>query len=76
MSKENKPLNELDYEAGMKELETIIERLENSQLPLNEMMILYERGQELAKYCQELLDKAELKVTTLGQNPDDEDEEA
>ena len=73
MSKVDKQITELDYEAGMKELEAIAARLEGSQLGLEEMMNLYSRGQELAKHCLELLDQAELKITTLSENRSDDE---
>ncbi len=60
-----KPIEELNYEAAFKELETIVAALENEQRSLDESMSLYERGQALVKRCAELLDKAELKVKQL-----------
>jgi exodeoxyribonuclease VII small subunit len=43
----------------------IIEQLEEGNLPLENTLVLYERGQALSKHCAELLDKAELKIRTL-----------
>ncbi|MCL5612316.1 MAG: exodeoxyribonuclease VII small subunit [Chloroflexi bacterium] len=60
-----KPVDELTYEAAFAELETIVSALESEQLPLEESMSLYERGQALVKRCTELLDGAELKVKQL-----------
>ncbi len=61
----NKPVSGLTYEAALEELEAIVTRLEGEQHPLEDAMVLYERGQALVKHCGKLLDKAELKVKQL-----------
>ena len=62
---EPKPVEALTYEEAFVELETIVAGLESGERPLEESMILFERGQALTKRCAELLDKAELKVQAL-----------
>lgn len=63
-----KPVDELTYETAFAELEAIVAALESEQKSLDESMLLYERGQALAKHCAELLDQAELKVKQLSGN--------
>ena len=58
-------IDEMSYEKAFAELESIVARLEEEQQPLDETLALYERGQELAKHCATLLEKAELKVKQL-----------
>ncbi|MGE5073007.1 MAG: exodeoxyribonuclease VII small subunit [Anaerolineae bacterium] len=60
-----KPVDQLTYEAAFAELQAIIEALEGEQGSLDDATSLYERGQALVKRCQELLDRAELKVRQL-----------
>jgi exodeoxyribonuclease VII small subunit len=62
-----KPVEELTYEEAFTELETIVNALEGdaSRNPLEDAMLLFERGQALVKRCSELLDGAELKVRQL-----------
>ena len=61
----------MTYEAAYAELETIVTELEKGENPLEESMLLFERGQALIKHCAEMLEKAELKVQTLtGESPD------
>jgi len=60
------PTNELTYEQAYAELEGIVLLLEQEQTDLEATIIWFERGQQLAKRCQELLDQAELRVKTLG----------
>ncbi|MGH2583231.1 MAG: exodeoxyribonuclease VII small subunit [Anaerolineales bacterium] len=55
----------LTYEQALAELEKIVQELEGEMHSLDESLKLFERGQALAKYCAELLDKAELKVKEL-----------
>jgi len=62
---EPKPIDGLTYEEASAELETIVAALESGERPLEESMMLFERGQALTKRCTELLDKAELKVQAL-----------
>ena len=57
--------NQLSYEQALSELETIVTSLESNKLALEETMSLFERGQQLIKYCVELLDKTELRVKQL-----------
>jgi exodeoxyribonuclease VII small subunit len=62
-----KPVEELTYEEAFAELETIVNALEGdaAKNPLEDAMLLFERGQALVKRCSELLDGAELKVRQL-----------
>jgi len=59
------PLEELSFEQAFAELETIVSALESGDHPLEEALALYERGQNLARHCAGLLDRAELKVQQL-----------
>jgi len=58
---------DLPFEQALAALEEIVRRLEGGDLPLEEALALYERGMALAQHCQELLDRAELRVTRLAE---------
>lgn len=62
----------LDYEAAVTELESLVERLEQGDISLEESLKLYESGVLLTRDCQEALNAAEQKVQILleqsGQN--------
>jgi exodeoxyribonuclease VII small subunit len=58
---------ELSFEAAMAELEGIIQQLEDDTDSLADSVALFQRGRELANYCQTMLDKAELQITKLNQ---------
>ncbi len=62
----------LNYEKAIARLEEITDKLENGNLPLEEMIKLYEEGTALAAKCAKVLDAAQLKITELGKaNKDD-----
>jgi exodeoxyribonuclease VII small subunit len=53
------------FESVYSHLEETVQRLEDGGLPLDESIALFEHGMRMAKRCRELLDGAELRVTTL-----------
>ena len=55
----------LSYESAFAQLEQIIQALEANQYPLEQALLLFERGQALARRCTVLLDEAELKVQQI-----------
>jgi exodeoxyribonuclease VII small subunit len=67
------PVDEMTYEQAYAELEGILTLLEQEQTELEATIAWFERGQALAKHCQQLLDTAELRVRTLGLDPADSD---
>lgn len=53
------------FEESIKELEKIVESLERGDIGLEESLDLFEKGIKLSKACNEMLDKAEKKVSIL-----------
>ena len=68
-----KGIEDLPFEGAYAELESVVQRLEGGELSLEEALSLYERGQVLARHCQALLDRAELRVAVLDGNEQAED---
>lgn len=60
-----RPPDELTYEQAFEELQDIVARLEGGDLPLEESLQLFERGQALADRCSGLLEQAELRLRQL-----------
>ena len=58
----------MSYEEAMKELETIIAKLDSTSLPLKEALSLFERANELAKIAQEELSKTTGKLFMIKQD--------
>ncbi|MGI9198445.1 MAG: exodeoxyribonuclease VII small subunit [Candidatus Nanopelagicaceae bacterium] len=52
----------LSYEAAREELTKVVEQLESGSASLEESLKLWERGEELAKICQEWLDGVKKKL--------------
>ncbi len=53
------------FEASLKELEKIVRRLEDGDLPLEESLKLFESGVKLSRECQERLNQAERRIEVL-----------
>ena len=62
MGKKNDPPA---FEDALRELETIVERMEDGEPSLEESLKLFERGTDLARRCQKALDEAEQRIRTL-----------
>ena len=58
-------MSELTFEAAQRELETIVERLERGETSLDEAIALWERGEELLRFCLTRLDTAQGKIEEL-----------
>ena len=56
---------EMSFERGLKELESIVSRLERGDVELEESIAIYERGEALKAHCDRLLKQAEAKVEKL-----------
>ena len=63
-------IKEMSFERSLKELETIVARLERGDVELEESISIYERGEALRGHCDRLLKQAEAKVEKLTFNAD------
>jgi len=58
-------VNKLSFERAIEELESIVKRLEEGKVPLEESVTIYERGEALKRRCEELLRQAEARVDKI-----------
>lgn len=58
-------IDRMDYEIAFATLQQVVNQLEAQELPLEESLQLFQRGQLLVKRCSFLLEQAELKVNIL-----------
>lgn len=65
----------MNFEKTFQELQNIITRLESSDLPLEEALKFYEKGQKLADHCTQILEKAQLRVEMLNPSKPSVDED-
>lgn len=65
-------MENLDFEKLMEKLEKIAEELERDDLGLDDSVKLFEEGMEISRKCNEILQKAEKKITVIidGQEKD------
>ena len=65
--------SELSYEAAKTQLDEIVTRLEDKDLPLDDMVNLWEQGEKLAAICQERLAGAKARLEALRPSNAEED---
>jgi exodeoxyribonuclease VII small subunit len=58
-------VNKLTFEKALAELEQIVQKLERGDVPLEESVTIYERGEALKRRCEELLRQAEARVEKI-----------
>ena len=58
-------VRKLSFERALEELESIVKRLEDGKVPLEESVAIYERGESLKRRCEELLRQAEARVEKI-----------
>lgn len=63
----------MKFEEAMKELEAVVSQIESGTKSLDESVELFEKGIELSKTCQKMLDSAEKKVRMLMADGGEED---
>ena len=56
-----------DFEAAIAELETIVKKLEEGDLALEQSLALYERGVQLSRFCHAQLEQAERRIEILNE---------
>lgn len=60
----------LSFEQALKELEAIVRRLDSGEVPLDESITLYEKGEALRAHCQARLDAAQARIEKIVAGPD------
>ncbi len=58
------------FETALKELEDIVKEMESGDLSLEDAVKKYETGMKQSKYCLDLLDKTEKKISLLTKDRD------
>ena len=61
----NEPRNPPDFEASLNELEKLVARMEQGELPLKDSLDEFERGVQLVGHCESALREAEQRVEVL-----------
>lgn len=59
------PIEDLSFEDALRELETIVSRLETGDAPLDQAIGLYERGDKLRQRCTDRLNAAQARIEAI-----------
>ncbi len=60
----------LSFEDALRALEDVVRKLEGGDVPLDDSIALYERGEQLRKHCQARLDAAQARIEKIVQKAD------
>lgn len=63
--------DKIDFESALRELEELVERMEQGDLSLEQSLKDFERGVALTRACQQALQEAEQKVQILSRKDED-----
>lgn len=58
-------ISQLSFEQALIALEEIVQQLESGNVPLDQSIALYERGEGLRKHCQKRLDDAQARIERI-----------
>lgn len=59
----------LSFEEALRKLESIVEKLEDPEVTLDESIQLYEEGMKLSKHCSQTLEDAVLRIEKINESP-------
>lgn len=62
-------LSQMSFEDALRALEDVVRRLESGEVPLDQSIDLYERGEALRKHCQARLDAAQARIEKIVTGP-------
>ncbi|OYX43131.1 MAG: exodeoxyribonuclease VII small subunit [Sphingomonadales bacterium 32-64-22] len=60
----------MTFEDALRALEEVVRKLESGEVPLDESITLYERGEALRMHCQARLDAAQARIEKIVAGPD------
>lgn len=70
MDQQSAPIGDLSFEDALRALEEVVRRLESGDVPLDESIAQYERGEALRRHCQARLDAAQARIEKIVAGPD------
>jgi exodeoxyribonuclease VII small subunit len=60
----------MNFEDALRALEEVVRRLESGDVPLDDSITLYERGEALRRHCQARLDAAQARIERIVAGPE------
>jgi exodeoxyribonuclease VII small subunit len=71
--KQKNDINKLSFEEAIKELTSIVSKIEQGQIPLQDSLEQYERGMALIKHCRTILQQAEKRIEKISKEEEQGD---
>ena len=70
MDEQAAEIAQMTFEDALRALEDVVRKLESGEVPLDDSIGLYERGEQLRKHCQARLDAAQARIEKIVAGPD------
>lgn len=58
-------ISRMSFEEAIKELTSIVGKIEQGRIPLQDSLTQYEKGMALIKHCKDILEKAEKRIEKI-----------
>jgi len=71
--KQKNDIGKMSFEEAIKELTSIVSKIEQGQIPLQDSLEQYERGMALIKHCRGILRQAEKRIEKIATEEKSED---
>jgi len=65
--KQKNDISKLSFEQAIKELTSIVQRIEQGEIALQDSLQQYEKGMALIKHCRTILQKAEKRIEKISE---------
>lgn len=65
MAEDSTDISEMSFEEALKALQQVVRQLEDGDVPLDQSITLYERGEKLRAACQARLDAAQARIEAI-----------
>ena len=65
MAEDKTDISAMSFEDALRALEDVVRKLEGGEVPLDESITLYERGEKLRAHCQKRLDSAQARIDKI-----------
>jgi len=70
MADDKNDISQMSFEEALRALEELVRKLESGDVPLDESITLYERGEQLRSACQKRLDAVQARIEKIVTGPD------
>ena len=64
-------ISKLNFEDSIKQLRTIVDKIEQGQIPLQDSLEQYEQGMALIQHCRQILQKAEKRIDKISKTDEE-----